>query len=425
MAEKLGVGTGVRELKIGQSFLNPRKSGSHNSKSSSSRNGTPNSSLNGDHDSAEKSFHSIRYDFKPASSNTSSTGFLDVDEDNRVSVKIQHEGSGQTNFSGHQKEANAKDCLLIIDHVTGEITLEKLSSQVMVKKTRSEKPESKHDNSITLPTAGSRPHTPNNLSKHESGKTTLNKKVTSEHKTGRVNHINSPNHTKNTTSAKDHTASNIKLKGGDNLSSASSDSSTDSDSDCDSPNDIGKSPKSSVRPSQSGYSGKTKHIPQSITGAATGLDKPSYKHSKQSSPSRSRVESPKQHLGENKPMKPYQSNIKSSPVPAKLSELNDEFDDSDESENEVSESRKEPGQDYSLGRFTPNSSTQTGRSVPNFSNFNSDFTNVSSSKKSESKSSSKSKPSSTTHSSTSSTAVASMPQFLNDDLELSESDSDS
>ena len=90
-------------------------------------------------------------------------------------------------------------------------------------------------------------------------------------------------------------------------------------------------------------------------------------------------------------MKPYQSNIKSSPVPAKLSELNDEFDDSDESENEVSESRKEPGQDYSLGRFTPNSSTQTGRSVPNFSNFNSDFTNASSSKKSESKSSSKSK----------------------------------
>ena len=35
-------------------------------------------------------------------------------------------------FSGHQKESNAKDCLLIIDHVTGEITLEKLSSQLMV-----------------------------------------------------------------------------------------------------------------------------------------------------------------------------------------------------------------------------------------------------------------------------------------------------
>ena len=69
--------------------------------------------------------------------------------------------------------------------MTGEITLEKLSSQIMVKKTRSEKPESKQDNSITLPTAGSRPHTPNNITKHDSVKTSL-KKVTSEHKTGKV-----------------------------------------------------------------------------------------------------------------------------------------------------------------------------------------------------------------------------------------------
>ena len=77
MAEKLGVGTGVRELKIGQSFLNQRKSNTHHSKSSSSR--------NGDNKGTDESFHSIRYDFKPASSNTSSTGYLDVDEDNRGS----------------------------------------------------------------------------------------------------------------------------------------------------------------------------------------------------------------------------------------------------------------------------------------------------------------------------------------------------
>ena len=99
MADKLGVGTGVRELKIGQSFLNnPRKGSTHHSKSGSSRNGASNSSRNGDHNSTEESFHTIRYDFKPASSNTSSTGFLDVDEDNRVSVKIPHEGGNQTNF---------------------------------------------------------------------------------------------------------------------------------------------------------------------------------------------------------------------------------------------------------------------------------------------------------------------------------------
>ena len=72
---------------------------------------------------------------------------------------------------------------MIIDHVTGEITLEKLSSQIMVKKTRSEKPGSKLDD-VVLPTPSSRPHTPNNFSKHDSYKSNLNKKVTSEHKPG-------------------------------------------------------------------------------------------------------------------------------------------------------------------------------------------------------------------------------------------------
>ena len=98
MAEKLGVGTGVRELKIGQSFLNPRKGSTHHTKSGSSRNGSSNSSRNSDHNNTEESYHTIRYDFKPASSNTSSSGFLDVDEDNRVSVKIPREGGNQTNF---------------------------------------------------------------------------------------------------------------------------------------------------------------------------------------------------------------------------------------------------------------------------------------------------------------------------------------
>ena len=72
---------------------------------------------------------------------------------------------------------------MIIDHVTGEITLEKLSSQIMVKKTRSEKPGSKLDD-IVLPTPSSRPHTPNNFPKHDSYKSNVNKKVASEHKPG-------------------------------------------------------------------------------------------------------------------------------------------------------------------------------------------------------------------------------------------------
>ena len=97
MAENMGVGTGVRELKIGQSFLSQRKNNAK-SKSSNSRKGATNQLQNGENILEDESYHTIRYDFKPASSNTSSTGFLDVDEDNRVSVKIPHEGGGQTNF---------------------------------------------------------------------------------------------------------------------------------------------------------------------------------------------------------------------------------------------------------------------------------------------------------------------------------------
>ena len=87
--------------------------------------------------------------------------------------------------SGHQKEANCKDCLLIIDHVTGEITLEKLSSQIMVKKTRSEKPDPKNasqDSSINITPTNSRPHTPINSTKHETGKSGINKKAVAGNK---------------------------------------------------------------------------------------------------------------------------------------------------------------------------------------------------------------------------------------------------
>ena len=82
-------------------------------------------------------------------------------------------------FSGHQKEANAKDCLLIIDHVTGEITLEKLSSQLMVKKTRAEKLDGKgpQDSSLNIPAPSSRPHTPTNMSKHEDRKSDPNQRT--------------------------------------------------------------------------------------------------------------------------------------------------------------------------------------------------------------------------------------------------------
>ena len=92
-------------------------------------------------------------------------------------------------FSGHQKESNAKDCLLIIDHVTGEITLEKLSSQLMVKKTRAEKLDGKgpQDGSLNISAPSSRPHTPTHMSKQEDRKSDPQKRAAlQKKKTGRL-----------------------------------------------------------------------------------------------------------------------------------------------------------------------------------------------------------------------------------------------
>ncbi|CAH1118703.1 unnamed protein product [Phaedon cochleariae] len=112
MAEKLGLGNEIRELKIGQSFTNPKS----------------------------KAFHTLKYDFKPASVDTSKKANVEVPGVNQVTVTVPHlDGAGipQTVFKGSQKPYT-KECVLIIDRVTGEITLEKLSCNIQVKKTRSE-----------------------------------------------------------------------------------------------------------------------------------------------------------------------------------------------------------------------------------------------------------------------------------------------
>ncbi|KAL4657422.1 ELL-associated factor 1 [Arapaima gigas] len=86
------------------------------------------------------SFHTIRYDFKPASIDTSCEGELQVGKGDEVTITLPHiPGSTppMTVFKGN-KRPYQKDCVLIINHDTGEFTLEKLSSSIQVKKTRAE-----------------------------------------------------------------------------------------------------------------------------------------------------------------------------------------------------------------------------------------------------------------------------------------------
>ncbi|XP_016055410.1 PREDICTED: ELL-associated factor 2 isoform X1 [Miniopterus natalensis] len=95
-------------------------------------------------DSFEKlprcAFHTVRYDFKPASVDTSCEGELEVGKGEQVTITLPNiEGSTPpvTVFKG-SKKPYLKECILIINHDTGECRLEKLSSNITVKKTRVE-----------------------------------------------------------------------------------------------------------------------------------------------------------------------------------------------------------------------------------------------------------------------------------------------
>ncbi|XP_028927164.1 ELL-associated factor 1 [Ornithorhynchus anatinus] len=88
----------------------------------------------------KSSFHTIRYDFKPASIDTNCEGELQVGKGDEVTITLPHiPGSTppMTVFKGN-KRPYQKDCVLIINHDTGEYVLEKLSSSIHVKKTRAE-----------------------------------------------------------------------------------------------------------------------------------------------------------------------------------------------------------------------------------------------------------------------------------------------
>ena len=84
MAEKLGVGTGIHELKIGDSFfqsLGKTSSGSRDKKNQGHR-FTPSGMIS-----------------SQPSASAAETGFLQVDDSNRgVSVTVPSSGGGQTNY---------------------------------------------------------------------------------------------------------------------------------------------------------------------------------------------------------------------------------------------------------------------------------------------------------------------------------------
>lgn len=77
-----------------------------------------------------------RYDFKPASVDTSKMATMEVGPSGQVTISMPHyDKDGTTVFKGPTRPYS-KECVLIIDKDTGEFVLEKLNHNVQVKKTR-------------------------------------------------------------------------------------------------------------------------------------------------------------------------------------------------------------------------------------------------------------------------------------------------
>lgn len=201
MAEKFcsEFGSGPHHLKIGKSF---EKKG--------------NNSV----------YHSIRYDFTPLSVDEDKMGKLEVQDNNAVSVSLPHNnGIDATNYKGQAKPSGTKDCILIIDHETGELTLERLSNQILLKKTRAEKPERQHHDTSGQYQVKAEPDKP--VSNPYTVKREPDKpKMSSKSNTPASKHKQSP-----TTESQDSPARIAHSKGLSESSDSNSSSSSDSDSE--------------------------------------------------------------------------------------------------------------------------------------------------------------------------------------------------
>lgn len=83
-------------------------------------------------------FHTARYDFKPASVDNQREGVLEIGGGNEVTISLPNVQGSKTPctvYKGNKRPVQ-KECVLIYDNITGEFTLERMASQIQVKKTR-------------------------------------------------------------------------------------------------------------------------------------------------------------------------------------------------------------------------------------------------------------------------------------------------
>ena len=107
-----------------------------------------------------KTLHSVEYDFMPQSVNVNKNATFKVGQNNDITAILPHVDSAeipQTEFHGSQK-SHKKECVLIIDTVTGEVTLERLSADIQLKRRNFHKEEKMSSGQTLKPIDGDSDH---------------------------------------------------------------------------------------------------------------------------------------------------------------------------------------------------------------------------------------------------------------------------
>ncbi|GMT30681.1 hypothetical protein PFISCL1PPCAC_21978, partial [Pristionchus fissidentatus] len=82
-------------------------------------------------------FHTLKYDFKPKSVANETETYVAMGQNGDVQVAVPAENDQLTMYKGAQKPVKeARECLLFFNPRTGEVRLEKVTSNITVKKTR-------------------------------------------------------------------------------------------------------------------------------------------------------------------------------------------------------------------------------------------------------------------------------------------------
>lgn len=188
---------------------------------------------------ASQSYHLMRYDFKPASADTSQPAEVKIGTNNECTVTLPND-TGTTTYKGGKKPCT-KECILIIDKETGEITLERISSNIALKKSRGNRAPNpslnKPPNKPTPSPAPSKPAVTTQISSKQSTSLSSSQNSSQGGTFSSPAKLNNNMHSHNINS---NTTSTVKAREISSTSDSNSSSSDSSDSDSETEKEMAK-----------------------------------------------------------------------------------------------------------------------------------------------------------------------------------------